>query len=230
MNRLKPEQGDLFDARMAVVRLSLYTIFIFVITILLPFIVQSGQVQAFREEGWIEWCQLLLLLITSGIYFWGAYEGTNPEELFFLLGCLVAFATVRELDSFFDRWVPWVGWKFGYLILINAIVRAARHRSTIYRQIWDFLGAPSVLILWRGFLFVVPVGQLIGHGPFLKSLMGNDYTHDYKRVLEEVFELLGYIIILAGTMEMAMELRKSRQPGKKGYERPQLFNLLKPQR
>ena len=74
-------------------------------------------------------------------------------------------------------------------------------------QLGRFLATHSVVVLWAGFLITVPLGQLIGHGDFLKSLMGDNYMRDYKRVLEETFELMGYILILAGTVEAAVEMR-----------------------
>ncbi len=209
---LRSKKDISFDAELlTVLRLVFYTLFIVVITGLLPAIVQSGDVSAFNEGGWIEWCQLLLLMATSGIYFSGRGEDTHFQQIFHFLGCLSAFAAVRELDSFFDRLIPLVGWKFGYLILIYALLSACRHKKILYLQILQFLKTHSAVVLWAGFLFVVPVGQLIGHGAFLRSLMGDDYLHDYKRVLEEALELIGYIIILAGSMEAAIELRKTGQ-------------------
>jgi len=71
----------------------------------------------------------------------------------------------------------------------------------------QFLATHSVVVLWAGFLIAVPLGQLVGHGDFLQTLMGDDYLRDYKRVLEETFEVMGYILMLAGTVEAAVELR-----------------------
>ncbi|MFP4532385.1 MAG: hypothetical protein ACLFNS_06860 [Desulfobacterales bacterium] len=49
--------------------------------------------------------------------------------------------------------------------------------------------------------------MLLGHGDFLQSLMGDNYDRSYKRVIEESLELMGYILVFAGTIEASVELR-----------------------
>jgi len=75
------------------------------------------------------------------------------------------------------------------------------------RQIAHFLPSPAFTMLWAGFVVAVPVAQLLGHGSFLKSLMGDDYIRSYKRVIEECGELIGYMLLLAGSVESVINMR-----------------------
>jgi len=45
------------------------------------------------------------------------------------------------------------------------------------------------------------------HGAFLQLVMGDDYNRDYKRVIEETLETMGYILILIGSFESVLQLR-----------------------
>ena len=44
--------------------------------------------------------------------------------------------------------------------------------------------------------------------------MGDDYLRDYKRVIEELCELLGYMLILAGSIEAI--LQEKEENGERG--------------
>jgi len=56
--------------------------------------------------------------------------------------------------------------------------------------------------MWCGFVIAVPFAQMVGHGEFLMEVMGDDYVPHYKRVIEELGELVGYIIMLVGVAEL----------------------------
>lgn len=187
-------------------RYAAYTLLIFSATTSLPLILQQSGISAFKEGGCVELCQLLLLALTAGIYFYSALPGSHHQGIFHLLGCISLFAFIRELDSFFDKIIPLIGWKFGWAVLLYGLFCAYSHRKVFRCQLRRFMTTHAIGILWAGFLVAVPIGQLVGHGEFLQALMGDDYTRDYKRVIEESMELIGYILLLAGSIEAKMEL------------------------
>ena len=79
---------------------------------------------------------------------------------------------------------------------------------------WDITEAVSrrgFAILWAGFVVAIVFAQLVGHGPFLKELMGDDYVRDYKRVIEELGELFGYALLVMGSVESLLEVSSSRR-------------------
>jgi len=186
-------------------RYAAYTILIFAVTISLPEFLQDESIGVFKEGGAVQWCQFMLLVATSGLYFYEAFFSHHHQTIFHFLGCLSAFAAIRELDAFLDRVIPLMGWKIGFLVILYALFSAYAHRKIFLRQIRIFLKTHSVVILWAGFIIAVPIGQLLGHGDFLQALMGDNYERNYKRVIEETLELIGYILVFAGTVEAAVE-------------------------
>lgn len=188
-------------------RYAAYTILIFAATISLPTFLEDGNIGAFKEGSWVEWFQLMLLGATSSLYFYEAFFSNPHQTIFHFLGCLSAFAAIREMDAFLDRVIPLIGWKIGFVFILYALFSAYAHRKSFLRQIRIFLNTHSMVILWAGFIVAVPIGQLLGHGDFLQALMGDNYDRDYKRVIEETLELMGYILVFAGSVEAAVELR-----------------------
>ena len=88
-------------------------------------------------------------------------------------------------------------------ILINL-----KSKNNLQIQIEQFIRTRSFALLWCGFIVAVPYAQLVGHGNFLELLMGDDYMRDYKRVIEELGELLGYLLIMVGSLEAVLQRKE----------------------
>ena len=204
-------------------RYAAYTILIFAATSSLPAFLQNENIEAFKEGGWIECCQLLLLGGTSSLYFYEAFFSNHHQTIFHFLGCLSAFAAIRELDALLDRMIPLMGWKIGFVFILYALFSAYAHRKALLRQIRIFFKTHSIVMLWAGFIVAVPIGQLLGHGDFLQALMGDNYDRAYKRVIEETLELMGYILVFAGTVEAALELRAGSTDRPAAFERSKTY-------
>ena len=65
-------------------------------------------------------------------------------------------------------------------------------------------------LLWAGFIIAIPVAQLVGNGAFLQAIMNDDYSRDYRRIIEEIGELMGYGLILVGSIELAIKTADSK--------------------
>ena len=57
----------------------------------------------------------------------------------------------------------------------------------------------------------MPFSQPFGHQEFLRLIIGIDYNRFVKNVIEEGGELVGYMLILIGTMEAVLECRRERR-------------------
>jgi len=68
-------------------------------------------------------------------------------------------------------------------------------------QFASFVGSPAFVLGWAGVMIVLPVAQLIGHGPFLEAMLGEHYRRAYKHVIEESAELIGYMMLAAAAVE-----------------------------
>lgn len=190
-------------------RFTLYTLLIFIFTASLPFLVGQGDIDVFKEGGFIEWLQFFILILTSCTFLACRFVVAPAyRHLLILLASLPAMAAIREQDALLDNLIPVFGWKVGFLILIYPLGLAWKNKTAIREQLESFLSTRSFAILWAGFIVAIPFSQMVGHGDFLKILMGDDYLRDYKRVIEETGEFLGYFLLLIGSFEAFLEMRR----------------------
>jgi len=195
------------SVRPVVMRFAAYTLVIFIFTASLTLQAKCDNIDFFKEDGPIEWMQFSLLVVATAVFVTGSSVNSVFREIFLLLASVFAFAAVRELDRLLDEVIPWIGWKIGFAVVVYAVVFAYKNRHKLRWQIAQFLCSPAFAVLWAGFVVAVPVAQLLGHGPFLESLMGDDYNRCYKLVIEESGELVGYIILVAGSFESVVLIK-----------------------
>ena len=195
-----------------VLRFSFYTFGILLLAKLLPWVAQYGDAAVFKENGAIEWLQFGLLVTTSIVFLREAFVTPRYHHVFVLLACVSAFAGVREMDANLDRLIPWIGWKIGYSFILYAAIISYSNAQTLKRQIMRVLDSPAFSLLWAGFIIAIPFAQLVGHGAFLKVAMDDDYSRDYQRMIEELGELMGYVLLFIGSFELIRQMRAAH-PG-----------------
>jgi len=186
-------------------RFSVYTLLIAALSIMLPAVVRQQGVAFFYENGALEWCQFGLLGICVLLFAGGALCLPAHRQLAALLGCVTAFAAMREMDRVLGRLLPVVSWKIGGLFLAAAAWLLLRHGRVLLPQIAAFLRTPAFVMLWAGFVIAVPLAQLVGHAPFFRLFMDEVHVRDIKRVFEESGEFMGYLILLFGTLESLLQ-------------------------
>ena len=195
-------------------RFALYTLIFFGFTGSLPLLVGEGDYRIFAENAIIQRTQLVLLASTALLLLLVARHSCAPAVCI-LLSIVTMMAFNRELDSFWNKIIPVAGWKamVGLLAAVGAFV-VVRYYREIPDQTARFLASHprSFGIFWCGFVVAVPVAQLVGHGDFLQEVMGDDYVPHYKRVIEELGELVGYMRLLIGAAEL--------RPDKNGLAEP----------
>lgn len=188
------------ESRIAI-RFTIYTGFIASSCYALPWTIADGNIQEFTDNRWVEWVQFGLLVLVVAMW-WAISRRAASRELYQLIGVVHAVAAFRELDKVLDRLIPVLGWKVGVLMAFVAFGLVLRGRGRqVARQIGQFLGTPAFVLGWSGFMLVIPIAQLIGHGPFLEALLGDHYDNVYKHVIEESAELMGYLMLVAAAVE-----------------------------
>jgi hypothetical protein len=187
-----------------------YTLVIFAISGSLPAVVENGDFIVFKENGPIEWLQFTILLFSAIILLlYSRLEGYTSGELFSIIALVETAAAIREMDATFDKFIPFLGWQFPFVVcVIIGVFIFLKNKDKVIPQLNGFVCSRAFSLLWCGFIVTVPFTQLIGHGDFLQSLMGNDYVRDYKRVIEELGELLGYMLILIGSFEAVLQQKE----------------------
>lgn len=205
----KQQTGDKHESIARVIgRFSIYTIILSGLLLALPLFATRWDFSGSTEGSTLEWAQFLVISGTAIMLFIAGVRFKEYRTLFMLLAATAGIASVRELDSALGRLIPVAGWWLPASVLALAMVISAwRNAVSLKRQLPSFLAHRSFGLLLAGFIVAAPFAQLIGHGPFMEAALGADYSRSYKRLIEEVSEMLGYLLILAGAIEWILESR-----------------------
>lgn len=204
-------QTDSEETRLAPVAtlFSFYTLAVFGAIFLIITAARRDGTGFFEENHFLEWVQVGVLAAGAAFTCAASYRFPGFAALLRCLGFLCAMAAIRELDKEFDRLLPHFGWQLPFLlVLFTGIATTWRGRAELPRQIRIFVNHRSFGMMWAGFMLAIPFGQLIGHGPFLRDLFGEDYERSIKRVIEESAEMIGYLIIALSGVDLTLWLRK----------------------
>jgi hypothetical protein len=189
-----------------ILRFTVYSLVITLFALSLPILARHGFETIFWENGPLEWLHVGMLLGVSLIFLAAARAASDFRELLVILASVSGCATIRELDGLLDVWLPWISWKFGLFLILYAAYLGCANRARFRWQLAHFLSTSAFSVLWAGFIVALPVAQLFGHGAFLQELMGDDYQRFYKRVIEECGEFIGYLMLLAGSIETVIQM------------------------
>jgi len=193
-------------------RYALYTILIVAVLLPLPSIVTAGGIAAYCEGGFIEWCQFFLLTASLIVFVAGVYIHPEARGTFAFLAILVCLALVRENDAFLDRVIPIWGWEaLAAFVAVGGVLVVFRERSLFMQSMATIIAGHSFPLLWCGFVAVIPFAQLLGRAVFLKALLGIEYLRNYKTLVHESTELLGYVLIAIGAIEALREISHAKE-------------------
>lgn len=190
------------------IRFGIYTLLLLLLGGFLNYVAGMEDIRQFKEGGIVEWLQLVVLGMSAGVMFAAARRRVPGTKIFPIITAFVTLlAMVRECDALLDQALPTGGWQAPAAVLVvTAFLLAWYNRDTFGRQLKQLSQTSTFTLMWAG-LAVVIYGQLTGHGPFLEPLLGDDYARNYKRLLEECLEMLGYFMLFAGSIELFFETR-----------------------
>jgi len=191
-------------------RIVLYTVLIFVFMLSLKWILLSWGDTLFEEHGPLQWIQFVVLFIAALMMAIGARRLPSYRELLWVLACMLAFAAVREQDDLLDKTIPFLGWKVAGIFVVLAFGVMLSRKAAFMEQLATYGPTAAFAIFWAGLIVAVPVAQLMGHGPFLEILLGYDYNRTYKAALEESGEMVGYMLLVAGSIETLYWVKKTK--------------------
>jgi hypothetical protein len=192
-------------------RQTIYFILMFSFVFVIHFIADTYKEKTFDEHSIIENIQLTFL-ITSGVLF--LLEGILYKKyrvVLFLLTSLSFLASFRELDLYLDRNLPIVGWKIGYIIPISAIIYAIKNKRNLRNTLIDFYASSSFYMMCCALIIILPIAQCIGHGPFVRDVMGNFRVADIKELFEESGEIMGYFLLVLSSIEFYLGLLRKEK-------------------
>jgi hypothetical protein len=196
--------GDKADALASVIRYVLYLTFAFLT--FQGFTLAAYFVDAkflFSENGPAEWFQFSLLLACCASLEAAGRRSRSRRDLFRLMTIPFLIAAVREMDANFDRRLfdgAWEGMA-GMLVLSGALLYWYRGKQ-IREQFQSILISRSGGLLLAGALTFAVFAPMLGQQRFWRLALGEQYVRLAGRIIEESGELLGYLFLLFGCIEM----------------------------
>lgn len=160
-----------------------------------------------KDASYTENLQETLLFISSMIFVYIARK-KKADGLLLVAGFLLCMF-IREWDAVFDA-IFHGAWKylaiptaviFTYLGIRNGLESAAEDLA-------GFIKSKSYDIIVWGLIIVLVVSRVFGSKSIWLLMSGPDFKYVFKTFIEEGLELLGYMVIFAGSVRYYLENRK----------------------
>ena len=192
-----------------VVRQFVYFCLVFAFVGLLNFLSSVYHQQTFAEHCIVENIQLGLL-ITSGVIFLAQLK-LRPEYacVLWLLASCSFLGACREMDMFFDKNLPIISWRIGFIFPLIALYKAWQYRWCLKKTLLRFFTSPAFYMMCCAMMIVLPIAQYIGHRPLMVNVLGTTKIAAVKELFEEALEAVGYLLIFLSSIECYFSLPKT---------------------
>ena len=167
-------------------------------------------VQGNSESSWTEYAQEFCLLVAIILFAFSAK--LYPQARGFLVLVTGFFATmlIREADDLFNQ-IQHGFWKYPALMVTLLTVLYARKCSgTVKQPLWNFLDSKNFVYITLGLTIVMVFSRIFGSGHFWRHVMADAYLPVYRNIIQEGIELLGYVLVLFGSILVCIEVWHQR--------------------
>lgn len=202
--RLTPiQKAILFNC----LRQGLYFVLCILFALSLRILANYFKAETFKEFGIIENIQLFILFLSATSFGFLSILSKKFRPLLILFSCLCLFAFCRELDSFFEKYIPVISWKFCYLFPLIAGIYLFHARKKIKKILLLFCTSPAFYIMCSAMIVFIPLAQAIGNKGFISTVLpdANDVIL-MRRFFEESGEILAYFLIFLSSIEFYISL------------------------
>ena len=163
--------------------------------------------KTFAEHGIVENIQFALLGAATLSFFIQACLKKEYQYTLLLLSSAALMACFRESDKFFDH-LPYLCWEIGFIFPFWTFYLCLRHWKKTKKSLMRFFSSPAFNMMVCAMIIVIPVAQCIGHGPFIRNVLGVQNISSIKEMFEEASEAIGYLLIFLSSLECIWSMPK----------------------
>ena len=160
-----------------------------------------------KDASYTENLQETLLVFSSAIFIYLAKKKSARGLL--LVAGFFACMFIREWDAVFDD-IFHGAWK--YVAIPTAVGFTYCALKEGLQKVWDdlagFMSNKSYDVIVAGLIIVLVVSRMLGSKAIWLLMSGPDFKYVFKTFIEEGLELLGYMVIFAGSVRYYLENRK----------------------
>ncbi len=162
----------------------------------------------FGEHSFTEWTQEIFILLCSIIYFTLSRYDRTITGFTGMLSGMALMAFIREFNNYFHTWFKGAWQMFVLIALILTIIYVYHNRQSLVKPFYEYLKLPAFGVTMSGFVSLMVFSRLFGRGRMWRNILEVDDLGEgpyrwVKNAAEEGTELLGYALILIGTLEYA---------------------------
>jgi hypothetical protein len=162
-----------------------------------------------NEVSLTELFQQLFLFICVVVFSREAISNRDSRSFFVLISAFFGCMLLRELDYYFDL-ITHGFWLYPTIILaISAIFYSINHRENFFESVNTFCKTHAYFNILIGLVIILVFSRLFGSGTLWKDVMGENYLHVYKTILQECLELFGYIFLFIGSIYQLKASKKT---------------------
>ncbi|MBU0606879.1 MAG: hypothetical protein KKI08_03290 [Armatimonadetes bacterium] len=167
-----------------------------------------------------EWCPvelvaLALLALTALVVWWAAAVDPIKRPVAVLMALAAATAFVRETYSAGDTGVLATVWCITAGVAPAVmLIYAYRQRRRLVTALGDLTALSALPMMIIGMLIVAVFAQIMGVTAHWKAVLGDQYVHNFKRVMEEAMEVVGYTVVFGGAVEYLLAAYARRRQGR----------------
>lgn len=175
---------------------------------LIRYIASVYQEKTFVEFGIIENMQVGLLLLSLFSFLIQSFFLKEHRSLLVFFASLCCFASIRELDSYFEHIMPFVSWKFCYLFPLSSLLYLVYDRIQAKKSLFSFIGTPAFSIMSTAMFIFIAVAQVVGNKAFIAYAIPElDHVAIVRRFIEEGTEVIAYFLLLLSTIEFYISMK-----------------------
>lgn len=174
-----------------------------ILMLLIPFFISVDITilkNGLSEVSITEFMQEVFILISAIIFYKASSKEPESKGLFILMAGLFIMMFIREGDYYLDA-IFHGFWKVPVaIVLIATLYYAVKNKTTILQPLLTYSQTKMSTYILIGFLIIIVFSRTFGTGSLWRDIMGDDYHHVYKTVIQEGIELFGYSLVFFGSM------------------------------
>jgi hypothetical protein len=159
-----------------------------------------------RDDGPLEIAQFLAALSAAFLFWLLSRERARSAELLRFFSAVSLIACARELDNFTLERGSRDAYKYIAMAPLGwALWQVGRARLRLLDQLAVFSRTSGFSLLVAGFLVVAVYSQILGQKELWMAVLDPDIYRPVKDLVEESSEMLGYLLLLFGAVETAVD-------------------------
>tara|TARA_R110002049_G_C9168976_1_gene561696 strand:+ start:2912 stop:3577 length:666 start_codon:yes stop_codon:yes gene_type:complete len=152
------------------------------------------------EASLTEVLQALLVLVSALIFIWRAIHEVGARGYLIGLATLFTCMFIRENDAHLDQIYHGFWVVLGAMAALCGAVIMRRYKTTFAAPLARQFAERHSTFMVMGLLMLLVFSRLFGTGALWQAVMGADYNATFKTVVQEGLELLGYALIVFGSV------------------------------